>query len=59
MFIENRTVIPLSSMSPHLPKAFVAAEDGRFFEKNTEILIFLIIVIVGAFGFFTYKIVKR
>ena len=32
MFIENRTVIPLSSMSPHLPKAFVAAEDGRFFE---------------------------
>jgi penicillin-binding protein 1A len=32
MFVENRTVIPLSSMSPHLPKAFVAAEDGRFFE---------------------------
>ena len=32
MFIENRTVIPLSSMSPHLPKAFVSAEDGRFFE---------------------------
>jgi len=32
MFTENRTVIPLSSMSPHLPKAFVAAEDGRFFE---------------------------
>ena len=32
MFTENRTVIPLSSMSSHLPKAFVAAEDGRFFE---------------------------
>jgi penicillin-binding protein 1A len=32
MFIENRTVIPLSAMSSHLPKAFVAAEDGRFFE---------------------------
>lgn len=32
MFVENRTVIPLSAMSSHLPKAFVAAEDGRFFE---------------------------
>ncbi len=32
MFVENRTVIPLSSMSPYLPKAFVAAEDGRFFD---------------------------
>lgn len=32
MFTENRTVIPLSKMSPHLAKAFVAAEDGRFFE---------------------------
>jgi len=32
MFIENRIVIPLSSMSPHLPKAFIAAEDGRFLE---------------------------
>jgi penicillin-binding protein 1A len=32
MFTENRTVIPLSKMSPHLTKAFVAAEDGRFFE---------------------------
>jgi penicillin-binding protein 1A len=32
MFVQNRTVIPLSSMSSHLPKAFVAAEDGRFFE---------------------------
>ena len=32
MFIENRTVIPLAAMSPFLPKAFVAAEDGRFYE---------------------------
>ena len=32
MFTENRTVIPLSKMSPHLAKAFVAAEDGRFYE---------------------------
>lgn len=32
LFIEDRTVIPLSAMSQHLPKAFVAAEDGRFFE---------------------------
>jgi penicillin-binding protein 1A len=32
MFTENRTVIPLEAMSPLLPKAFVAAEDGRFFE---------------------------
>lgn len=32
MFSENRTVIPLKAMSPHLADAFVAAEDGRFFE---------------------------
>jgi len=32
MFTENRTVIPLRAMSPFLPKAFVAAEDGRFYE---------------------------
>jgi penicillin-binding protein 1A len=32
MFNENRTVIPLSKMSPFLANAFVAAEDGRFFE---------------------------
>ena len=32
MYTENRTVIPLEAMSPFLPKAFVAAEDGRFFE---------------------------
>lgn len=32
MFTENRTVIPLAKMSPFLAKAFVAAEDGRFYE---------------------------
>lgn len=32
MFTENRTVVPLRAMSPLLPKAFVAAEDGRFYE---------------------------
>lgn len=32
VFKENRTLVPLSQMSPLLPKAFVAAEDGRFFE---------------------------
>ncbi len=32
IFIENRIVVPLNKMNPLLPKAFVAAEDGRFFE---------------------------
>jgi penicillin-binding protein 1A len=32
IFIENRTVLPLSKMPPLLPKAFVAAEDGRFYD---------------------------
>lgn len=32
MFTENRTVVPLAAMSPFLPEAFVAAEDGRFYE---------------------------
>lgn len=32
MFTEDRTVVPLTSMSPFLAKAFVAAEDGRFYE---------------------------
>ncbi len=32
MFIEDRTVIALSAMAPLLAKAFVAAEDGRFYE---------------------------
>ncbi len=32
VFAENRTVVSLDAMNPLLPKAFVAAEDGRFFE---------------------------
>jgi penicillin-binding protein 1A len=32
IFTENRTVIPLSRMPAYLPQAFVAAEDGRFYE---------------------------
>ncbi len=32
MFTENRTVMPLEAMSPFVSKAFVAAEDGRFYE---------------------------
>ena len=32
IFIENRTVLPLEKMPPLLPKAFVAAEDGRFYD---------------------------
>lgn len=32
IYSENRTVIPLSQMPVYLPQAFVAAEDGRFFE---------------------------
>ncbi len=32
VFIENRTVVSLAEMNPLLPKAFVAAEDGRFYE---------------------------
>ena len=32
IYIENRVVVPLDEMSPLLPQAFVAAEDGRFFE---------------------------
>ena len=31
-FSENRTVVGLDAMNPLLPKAFVAAEDGRFYE---------------------------
>ena len=33
-YIEKRTVIPLSQMSRFLPKAFIAAEDARFFEHG-------------------------
>ena len=32
IYKENRTVVTLDQMHPLLPKAFVAAEDGRFFE---------------------------
>jgi penicillin-binding protein 1A len=32
IFTENRTVISLSQMPAYLPQAFVAAEDGRFYE---------------------------
>lgn len=32
VFQENRVVIPLQSMNPYLLKAFVSAEDSRFYE---------------------------
>ena len=32
IFIENRTVLPLAQIPPLLAKAFVAAEDGRFYD---------------------------
>jgi len=32
IYKENRVVVPLSRMPELLPKAFVAAEDGRFFD---------------------------
>ena len=32
IYIENRTVLPLAQMPPLLAKAFVAAEDGRFYD---------------------------
>lgn len=32
VFKENRIVVPLKSMSPVLVKAFVSAEDGRFYD---------------------------
>jgi len=31
---ENRTLVPLASMPPHLPQAFVAAEDSRFYQHS-------------------------
>jgi len=34
-------------------------EDDRFFEKNVGVLILLVIIIVGVFGFLTYKILKH
>ncbi|NWF53809.1 MAG: PBP1A family penicillin-binding protein [Syntrophaceae bacterium] len=33
-FIEKRTVVSLSQMPRFLPKAFIAAEDARFFEHR-------------------------
>lgn len=32
IYIEDRTVIPLSRMPSYLPQAFVAAEDSRFYD---------------------------
>jgi hypothetical protein len=34
-------------------------EDSRFFERNPEIMIFLVILIIGAFGFLTYRLIKK
>nr|WP_275889021.1 PBP1A family penicillin-binding protein [Desulforhopalus vacuolatus] len=34
MFTENRTFVPLSQMSKYLAPAFIAAEDGAFFEHG-------------------------
>ncbi len=34
VFSENRSVVPLSSMPELLPKAFVAAEDDRFYQHS-------------------------
>ena len=31
-FLENRRVVPLARMPPHVPAAFIAAEDARFWE---------------------------
>ena len=33
-FVERRYLVPLSELPPHLIKAFVAAEDTRFFEHG-------------------------
>ena len=32
IFVEDRTVVPLENMAPMLPKAFIAAEDGRYYD---------------------------
>ena len=33
-FVERRYLVPLSELPPHLIKAFVAAEDSRFYEHG-------------------------
>ncbi|MBI5230581.1 MAG: PBP1A family penicillin-binding protein [Coriobacteriales bacterium] len=33
-YLENRTVVPIEKMSPHLVDAIVAVEDERFYEHN-------------------------
>jgi penicillin-binding protein 1A len=32
--IENRRIVPLDRMPPHVPAAFIATEDHRFFEHH-------------------------
>src|SRR4029077_4816052 len=32
--IENRRIIPLERMPPHVPAAFIATEDHRFYEHH-------------------------
>jgi penicillin-binding protein 1A len=32
VFVEDRTVVPLENMAPMLPKAFIAAEDGNYYD---------------------------
>ena len=49
MFTENRTVIPLTKMSPYLAKAFVAAEDGRFYEHPGLDFISLLRAVINNF----------
>ena len=34
VFRQNRTVVPLSDIPPHLPQAFIAAEDARFYQHS-------------------------
>ena len=31
---QRRTVVPLASLPPHVPQAFIAIEDRRFYEHN-------------------------
>ncbi len=32
IYVENRTVVPISQLPDYLPQAFVAAEDSRFYD---------------------------